>query len=145
MNFAHKGKPPAAPSGRFFGGTAAFKTSSPVIANGSGMGTETGVQSGPVARGFSTDPNDLRAFSSFLSSIPIVDYTETHVRSLQKRGRSFQTWNRLKFRSTAFGWYKPKTCDGTSPGCATARDTTSPRHTLKFKLTHCGHVWMDIF
>ena len=67
MNFVYKGKPPAAPAGSFFlAKWQLLKTSSPAIANGGGMETETDVQSGQVARGGSTDPNELGVSPSFL-------------------------------------------------------------------------------
>ena len=67
VNFVRTRKPPAAPAGSFLAKQQLSKTSSPDIANGGGMETETGVQSGP------TDPNDLGASPSFLSYTPIID------------------------------------------------------------------------
>ena len=51
-----------APAESFLAKQQLLKTSSPDIANGGGMETETDVQSGQVARGFPTDQNELGAF-----------------------------------------------------------------------------------
>ena len=93
VNLVCKGKPSAARTGSFFGETKAFKTSSPDVANGGGMATETDVQSRQVARGLNTDPNDYGSFLSFLeqsSDARIVDTTETDVQSSNSLAKTWQ-------------------------------------------------------